>query len=337
MIHFKPRHILSYAALSILLVGAGWYAHGWYHGHYDHHASRRVKLKGFHFISPLLDVELPEGVNIHLEPIPFKYKVKQFVQQQIDTKRVSAISVYFRDLADGPWFGINENVKFNPASMMKVPVMVAWLKRAETDPQILNRSFVFDGARDLTGMQDIKPRQSIAPGRKYTVDELLHFMMNYSDNNATSLLYETLSTKELNDVLDGMDVDNDPSDGNNAITVHGYSGFFRILYNAAFLNREMSEKALHLLSLQDFAQGISAGVPKGVPVAAKFGEETQGTHGEDKQLHEFGIVYHPSGPYILGVMTRGHDAAIQSEVVRDISKMVYTEVASTDSLRKLKK
>ncbi|HEY5974958.1 MAG TPA: serine hydrolase [Geobacteraceae bacterium] len=319
---------LSYLIVPVCLLYAGWSAHVWYHSHYGHDASRQVKQKGFRFISPLLDVELPEGMGVRNEPLPFKYKVNEFVQQQIATHRVSELSVYYRDLADGPWFGINEGTKFNPASMMKVPVMIAWLKRAERDPTVLNRKFSFDNKQEnLTALQNIKPRHTITLGKKYTVDELLHFMMNYSDNNATSLLYNSLTPEELNDVLDSMDINNDPTDGNNAITVHGYSGFFRILYNAAYLNREMSEKALQLLSLQDFPQGIAAGVPQGVPVAAKFGEDAQGEHGEDKQLHEFGIVYHPQGPYILGIMTRGHDTAIQAGVIRDVSALVYNEVA----------
>ena len=40
-------------------------------------------------------------------------------------------------------------------------------------------------------------------------------MMNYSDNKATSLLYKALSDKELGDVLDSMDVNNNPNEEGN--------------------------------------------------------------------------------------------------------------------------
>lgn len=334
MSRLNLRHIVSYLVVPLFLVSAGWYAHSWYHHHYVCQKHRRVRQDGFHYISPLLDVELPEGVSVSQEPIPFKYKIKEFVKEQIDAGKVRDLTVYYRDLLDGPWFDINENVVYNPASMMKVPVMIAWLKRAERDPGVLRRPFVYDGREDLCAMQEIRPRQTIKPGRSYTVEELLRYMMNYSDNNATSLLYHGLGTQELNDVLDNMDINNDPSDGNNAITAHGYSGFFRILYNAAYLNREMSEKALQLLSLDDFPQGMVAGVPKGVAVASKFGEHAEGMHGEDKQLHEFGIVYHPKGAYILGIMTRGHDKKIQAEIIRDISAMIYAEVDAGNLIKR---
>lgn len=322
-----PR-IMLYLVIALLLVCSGWQANDWYRCHYVDHKHRRVKAAGFRFTSPLLDVELPEGLRVNHELIPFEYKIKEFVQGQIDSGKAQRISVYYRDLQDGPWFGINEKQEFDPASMMKVPVMIAWLKRAEKDPQVLKRMFVYDGTVDAAPQQSISPARSISTGRSYTVDELLHYMLNFSDNKATALLFNNLKSTELNEVLDGMDITNNANDDTNSITVHGYSGFFRILYNASYLNREMSEKALQLLSLQDFPQGISAGVPIGTIVAAKFGEHSRGEHGEEKQLHEFGIVYHPKGHYILGIMTQGRDFNRQAEIIRDISRLIYEAVDS---------
>lgn len=326
MKNFPFQKITLYLLASIGLAAAGWYAHVWHLHSNGMNKDRRVKIAGYRFTSPLLDVELPEGYTINHELHPFKYKVVNLVKRVTDGTRVRNISVYYRDLGDGPWFGINEHQEFNPASMMKVPVMIAWLKRAEKNPRALKQSFLFDGAVDMSAVQINKPRRTLAAGKRYPVEELLVYMLSYSDNNATSLLYNNLTTNELSEVLDGMDIANRPDDGNNSITVHGYSGFFRILYNASFLNREMSEKALQILSHEDFPQGISAGVPKGVTVAAKFGElEDDDRHG-GKQLHEFGIVYHPKGAYILGVMTQGNDFARQTEIIRDISALVYREV-----------
>lgn len=326
------NNLFLYVAVALLLVCSGWFAHGWYHHYQGVHKHRLVKAAGFRYTSPLLDVELPEGLKVNREPIPFKYKIKDLVQRQIQSGKAQKISVYYRDLQDGPWFGINLKQEFDPASMMKVPVMIAWLKRAEKDPHVLKQTFVYDGSRDLVAQQSIKPARSISPGASYSVDELLRYMLNYSDNNATSLLFNNLKTEEINDVMDGMDVANNPRNDTNSISVHGYSGFFRILYNASYLNREMSEKALQLLSLQEFPQGIYAGVPRGTIVASKFGEHDWLKRGEDKQLHEFGIVYHPNGHYILGVMTQGNDFERQAEIIRDISRLIYEELASTAKL-----
>lgn len=319
--------IIIFVAAPLLLFSAGWYAHGWYQRHFDNTESRRVKLKGFHFVSPLLDVELPEGYNVRHEPIPFKYKINEFVELQVSAGNVREMSVYYRDLSDGPWFGINEKVKYDAASMMKVPVMIAWLRRAEKDPAVLQRKLVFNAETCPCPPQGIKPAQTLKDGGSYTVDELLRYMICFSDNRAMWLLHNEISDQEYGKIMESMDVTNDPSENRNRVTVHGYSGFLRILYNASFLNKEMSEKALRLMSYQDFPYGIVAGVPKGIKVASKFGEFVDDNDSGTLQLHEFGIVYHPNGPYILGILTRGNNLTKQSEILRNVSEIVYNEVS----------
>lgn len=326
----RSRRISAYLLLAAAFVLTGWFSHVLYNGRSSGPHLRRVTAKGYALTNPLLDVELPEGVIINQEPIPFKGKIESLIQRQINAGNVGAVSVYYRDLHDGPWFGINEEREFNPASMMKIAVLIAWLKRAERDPGVLKSRLLYDGRVDMTLGQAIKPRATLTAGRSYTVEELLEYMISYSDNNATSLLYPALGGDELGAVMDGMDVNNKVKGDENSITVHGYSGFFRILYNASYLNRAMSEKALDLLSRQDF-QGIVAGVPEGIRVASKFGEYWRGELGGEFQLHEFGIVYHPKHPYILGIMTVGTDCAKQIEVLREISRAVYAEV-ETDIL-----
>lgn len=329
---FSYRYLSIYLTAATLLFIGGWFGHSVYEQHQDHGKSRRARSTGYFFTSPLLDVELPEGVVIGREPIPFKHKINAFVQKQLDTKQVSKLGVYYRDLHDGPWFGINAKEAFFPASMMKVPIMIAWLKRAEQNPGELNRTFTYDRQIDMGALQNNPPEHRIERGRPYTVDKLLEYMIAYSDNNATTLLYSKLGAKDLNTVIDGMDINNNPDNPANVLSLHAYSGFFRILYNAAFLDREMSEKALGLLSLQDFPQGIVGGVPKGIPVAAKFGEHVAGRNNEEKHLHEFGIVYHPRHPYILGIMTRGLDFGKQAEIIREISRMIYAAVDAGTSI-----
>jgi beta-lactamase class A len=240
----SPRAVLRPAALAaaaVALFGAGWGAHAWRQRAGERLRERRVRLGGFRLVSPLLDLELPQGYGVEREPIPFRAKVVRFVDDQVRSGRVREMSVYYRDLMDGPWFGVNENRKYDPASMMKVPVMIAWLKRAERDPGALQQTFAFDAAVYPGSWQVLPPERTLAAGRSYTVDDLLRYMLAYSDNRAMWLLFGALRPEELDHVLDSMDVTNDPDDTSNSMSVVGYSGFFRILFNAAYLSREMSE------------------------------------------------------------------------------------------------
>jgi beta-lactamase class A len=308
------------------LSGAGWYAHSYYVHHDKKTDVHLVFSKNFQLTSPLLDVKFPEGMGVNYEPLTFKHKVNEYVNQVVKSGLATEVSVYYRDLLDGPWFGINESKEFDPGSMMKVTIMIAWLKRAEKDPKVLKQELIYNYPEDKRLLQTFVPARSIDPGRSYTVDELLEYMIEYSDNNAAVLLYQPLGAGDFIDLIQGMDVHNKRIGDKNLISAVDYSGFFRILHNASYLNREMSEKALKLLSKQDFSQGIVAGVPKGTIVASKFGESLGGVTGQELQLHEFGIVYHPHHRYLLGVMTQGSDLNRLAQVIQGVSKIVYDQV-----------
>ena len=54
------------------------------------------------------------------------------------------MGVYVRNLNNGPWFGINENEAYSPASLMKVPVLMTYLRWAEIEPNLLNKKLFLD-------------------------------------------------------------------------------------------------------------------------------------------------------------------------------------------------
>lgn len=321
--------MLKHIILAALMLALGWYTHGWYHKH-SSGINRTVRLGNYRFISPLLDVELPEGYDARREPIPFKNTIKKYIDSQIKEGKIKNASVYFRDLSDGPWFGINEQINYNAASLLKVPIMIAWLKRAEQNPTELERTYTFREDLFPGWQQSIKPARTLSDGVAYTVETLLGYMLNESDNRAMWLLYENLKPQELDDVLDSMDIINSTESGENTITVHGYSGFFRILYNASYLNRQMSDKALRIMSHQNFPNGIELGLPKGTVFSGKFGEHvTSNSETFIQQVHEFGIVYHPKGPYIIGIMTTGSNISAQLAVLQQVSAITYAEFSKS--------
>lgn len=323
------KHINVFFAclvLAMLLVGIGWHANNLYHG-FPKTSSKYIHLKGFEFISPLIDVELTAGYDVRHEPIFVKDKIVKFAKEQTDSGQVQSVSIYFRDLLDGPWFEINENAVYNPASMMKVPILVAWLKRAEKNPQVLFRKLAFDEKSYPGPPQGFKPAKSLQPGKTYNVEELLQYMMWYSDNRALWVLEKSLNPGEYESILHNMGVPNQQdSEGRDIITAHSYSGFFRVLFNASFLDKEMSEKALKLLSYDGFPGGIAAGIPKGIKLASKFGEYSDQSQLGIGQLHEFGIVYHPKGPYILGILTKGNNIDKQVYFIKTVSQIVYDSI-----------
>ncbi len=82
-----------------------------------------------------------------------------------------------------------------------------------------------------------------------------------------------------------------------------------------------------MLNKATFTQGLVNGVPTTTPVAHKFGEHIIGTNTPlGVELHDCGIIYHPTKPYFLCVMTQGRDEATLAQVIADISKTVYETI-----------
>lgn len=240
---------------------------------------------------------------------------------------VSHVTVYFRDLENGPTFGIDEKEHFAPASLLKVPIMIALLKYAETHPEILDETVKAEEAVTV-GQNVFDPEKTVVPDHAYTIREVLRRMIVYSDNGSKELLrryLESVSPGILDQTFIDLGISLQNPDGSQFLTVKTYASLFRALFNASYLNREMSEEALQLLSETEFSKGIVAGVPEGTEVAHKFGYLD--VHRDEHQLHDCGIVYHPHMPYLLCIMTRGKNVETVTDIIAKISQRVFEEVS----------
>ena len=274
------------------------------------------------FINSLLECEIGEKL-LASEIKPFKSKVQDLVDSLIEQKRASAVSVYFRDLNNGPWFGINEKETFSPASLLKVPFMMAAFKQAEKNPGFLERQVLYSGPTNTTE-EYFKSAVNLEPNKTYPMKEVIRHMIINSDNNAKDLVLKNLDGKLLTDIYSQLGVEA-PEIGktDDFITIKNYASFFRILFNSSYLNQEFSNKALSILSEVEFKNGLAAGVPENVKIAHKFGERE---YFGKNQLHDCGIVYYPNRPYLLCVMNRGENFETLARDIADISKLTYKEV-----------
>lgn len=298
---------------------------------YDNEVKEMRSGGSYKFINPLLECD--NYVQSNLQSInSLESKLNLYIQQVKAENKAVHVSIYFRDLNNGPWMGINEQDNFSPASLLKVPILIAALKKAEVDPSFLTKKIKFEKYVDAIS-QNIVDDKLIKLGKSYTIEELLVKMIAHSDNEAKDLIIanigDDLFTRVLTDI--GINITGvGPAD--DFVSVKDYSSFFRLLYNATYLNKTMSEKALEILSQTSFSQGIVAGVPTGTVVSHKFGERAFGDSNV-KQLHDCGIVYLNSHPYLLCVMTRGNDFAQLGTVIAGASDIVYKEITTANTLR----
>lgn len=279
------------------------------------------------FTNPLLECEGAEGL-ISKELSPFRGKIEFLIKKNLADKKVDDAAVYFRDLNNGPWFGIKEKEPFLPGSLLKIPIMMGYLKEAETNPSIMKQQIKYE-RRLFPSDQYVKPAEEMQEGRSYTIDELIYRMVVNSDNEAAYLLRkhdkENVYYKIYKDLRLPVAYENVNEPAYN-ISVRKYASFFRILFNASYLDKDTSNKALGFLNSVKFREGIVKGIPLEIPVAHKFGERN--ISDTQKQFHDCGIVYYPNYPYLLCVMTRGSDFDNLVSVIQDVSRLVYEEVDS---------
>lgn len=290
--------------------------------------AKQASSSSYSLINPFLDCIDAHQLDMR-ELQLFKPEITAYIDHVKKKHSDIYVSYYFRDLNNGAWIGINEKEVFSPASLMKVPVMIALLKEAETNPGVLSERVRYEKKKFAEVDEDSGFEKQ--DGSEYSIDEYLRQMIVNSDNAATIILLEKVGMekvskvqKDLNLYVEGL---TDPNA--NFVAVNRYSGVFRILFNASYLNRDMSEKALRLLSETVYKKGIREAVPEKYAVAHKYGERDffdEAGNRNTLQLHHFGIVFYTGKPYLLGIMTRGANREVKEKIIYDLAKITFNEV-----------
>ncbi len=289
-----------------------------------------VRQHGYTYISPLLYCRYPNPDKSKLIS-SLKNNLQRYTDDATTQGKMQSVSVFFHDPTNGEWMSINGTAQYAIASLVKVPLFMIIYNQAENDPTLLKKKLPYTGPNaDEDENFKPAPQLEMKPGQSYSIDDLINRMIINSDNNAMNLLTSQIKLQEFNDSLEQLNFS--PIQGNAqsdiTMTVGKYASFFRILYNATYLNPEMSERALKLLTKTTFTKGLVAGVPKAIPVAHKFGERAY-DDSSTKELHDCGIVYYPKHPYLLCVMTKGNDFASLESVIQTISTKTFDEVKAT--------
>ncbi len=321
--------------LGVLLASAFWYYHN--QKKLKDLSSQIIPLRQnnnpYQYINPLLGYNVPSDVKEFNE-----YKLlEQKISGNLKNVGLDDYSVYFRDLTLGRWTGINENSNFSPGSMMKVAIMVAYFKQAENDPGILQQQFLYSSSTvdEVSGVPFSAP-SNLQVGKSYTVENLIEAMIINSDNGAKDVLINHIDQRSFVEVHTDLGLPNPADGGDYKITAKEYAILLRVLYNATYLSRADSEKALQILSQAQYDPGLVAGVPTGTGIAQKYGEAIEGQNSLNPEivLSDCGVVYQNSHPYILCAMTKGKDLNKLNQALATISKTVWDEVNSYASAKK---
>ena len=285
----------------------------------------------FNFIRPPALLKGAEGSRPGKELKPFRYKVNEAIQRVVQDGDVESVSVYFRDLNNGNRFGIGEREKILPTNLMKLPLMIAYFKWSELSPVVLRKTLIYTGKEQQSAPQAGKAASELEPGKSYLVNDLIFRMIVRNDDAAFTVLSANMPRPRLEKIYKELYVEYDPRKQDENMSLSAAAAFYRVLFNASYLSEEMSEKALRYLSRSSARNAMSAGLPPGLALSGKRGEQAFATADDEEtppllQVHEFGIIYHANRPFLLGFMVRGRDADHINKTIRELTRLVYEEV-----------
>jgi beta-lactamase class A len=290
------------------------------------------RAAGYKFIRPLLSAKPLTESGEYAE---IKKSVNDFITAEQHSGVLLTASLYLRNFDNADWTAINPDEKYIPGSILKIPMMIAVLENEEANSGFLNRKIPFNMKfyYPKGSKQFIAPERQIEYGKSYTYEELLRYMIEYSDNLAYSLLIYTLNLEVQNRVYEefGLPMPNYDS-LDTRLTVKECSVFMESLINASIVNRKNSEYALNMLTRTRFRDGVVKGMADStILIAHKFAE---GGSISNKELHETAVVYICNQPYLLTIMTRGKDNVEYDElakVIQGIAKIIHDGLIKMES------
>jgi beta-lactamase class A len=280
----------------------------------------------YSLLDPAAIVSTEQDLLVRFQPL------RSAMLAQFENHEKFHIGLYFEYLPTGSNIVINNDRAMWPASLIKIPVAMAVMKKVERGEWRLdNQLVILDEDKDSSfGNLYLEPT-----GTTLTIEELLKSTLVDSDNTAHFVLLRNLDAEELEDVfthlgldqvLEGLKKNPDANSVDNRMTAKTYSVFFRSLFNATYLSPENSQIFLEYL-VDSPAEYAKSGVPSDVVFTHKTGVRE-----EDGVWADSGIVHEYRRPYILTIMIEKKNADDEvtgeeiEDLFKDISSQIYTYV-----------
>ncbi len=215
-------------------------------------------------------------------------------------------TVYYTDVEQKYYFAYGYENIHNTASTIKAPYAAYILKSGADLSEIL----VMEQRHVFTGSGVLKNKEV---GSKFSVSELIRYMITRSDNTAYAMLLERFGTNGFREYSQSLGIDFKlPSGGYTTCDIREMATFLLDIYYYEGTSRGKD------LIKQMKNCSYSLQIPKAVPhsVAHKFGFIYEG-----KAFHDMGIVYAPT-PYLELIFTKIDGTVYDTKAFLEIGKLV---------------
>src|SRR5205823_6605840 len=98
------------------------------------------RLDGYSYIHPLMFVE---PLNKSPRYADMTQSIAGYIESKKQSRDIVSASFYLKDMSTNEWTGYNEGDKYLPGSLIKVPVLITYLRLEEQTPGVLNKQFFY--------------------------------------------------------------------------------------------------------------------------------------------------------------------------------------------------
>ncbi len=226
------------------------------------------------------------------------------------------------DLATGQSIGVNESTAMNPASVIKIPVMVETYAQERTGRFKLSDKIVLKKSQKVWGAG---PLYSQPDGKSFQIQYLVECMIHYSDNTATKMLIEYLGKENINRTMRQIGLQKTVVGNSDLLKAEGLnyscpkdmSLLLSKLSKGQVVSAKASREMLLILSQQKYRWGIPKPVPSDVLVANKTGTL-------NGIKHDCGVVLMKDSPYAISVFTSGFPSSYRAMgIISTLSDTVF--------------
>ena len=227
-----------------------------------------------------------------------------------------AVSV--KKLDTGQYAAVNGRTQTVTASLYKLFVFYAVMRQRKLGTLSLDDTVTIT---DADAAYDVSIGQlNWNIGDQVKISTLIDRMITVSDNTAAVALVYYIGADTVNDSLQRLGLTNTSinfSGGDNLTTAAEYSRLLELIATDQVLDRDSCYYMIQVLLGQQLNDLLPAGLPNGTPIAHKTGTL-------DNMLHDAGIVYGPTGPYVITLLSWNlDDYSTAQNLMPQLSRAVY--------------
>lgn len=286
---------------------------------------QKIDVKQFREDYPLLDpmrfFAEPRDLLTTVQP------VREDLRDLFEKEDLKFTSLYFEYINTGANISLNSDIRILPASLIKVPLAMAVMKKIERGDWALYNELIMTKEDRDAGWGDVYMKYPM--GSPISIQNLIEEMLLSSDNTAYRILYRNLSLDEVRDVFISLGLD-DFFDQEWKITAKEYTRLIRSLYTANYLTPEHSQFILDILSRTEYDDYLWQGIPDTALFAHKIWENESKT-----VILDAGLVYIGNRVYLISMamdyeqewFTR--DKAL--ELFKKVSALVYDYISTANN------